>query len=435
MGWYGIEFLVNLFEVFLFTEFIERKQKSMVSIYKRGIILLISSLMMLSINIIGEKYVLVAQFTFLFGFIIYIFISKSLMESTLKQKMMGIVQFLVIILLSDIITVLLFSIFTDVNISGIIAKSTERIVAMVLSKTITLYLIKLVSSIKSQDANESKTYILITYTGLFAINSTLSMTMMYLFKWSTGHAYSDLYVFLGSAGIIGVNFFIIIVTNYLVAAGKREKDNVRLQQQNYYYEKYIEDVEASRDAFHKLHHNYKHDIQCISGLTSQKAYDNLDEYVSSINKRLEETDFVDYSCPIPLNALLNAKKDIAERKSIDLDLSVFMPTETEIDDYDLCNIVGNILDNGIEACEKLADGNSLTLDIYIQKKMLIINGINAIETALVYDKNKIATTKLNKKFHGYGLNIIDDIANKYGGYSIISTENQEFNILVGMPFK
>lgn len=435
MGWYGIEYLVNLFETFLFMEFIERKQKSQVSSLRRGIILVLVSTVMLGVNIIGEEYVLVAQFTFIFGFILYYITANQLLTNTLKEKIVSIIQFIGIILLADIITVALFSVFTDVNIAGIIAKSSERIVAMVLAKTITLYLIKLVSSMKSQDANESKTYIIVTHTGLFIINGILSMTMLYLFKWSAGHTYSDLYVFLGSAGIIGVNFFIIIVTNYLIAAGKREKDNIRLQQQNFYYEKYIEDVEASREAFHKLYHNYKHDIQCISGLSKQEEHGDLKDYISSINERLEATEFVDYSCPIPLNALLNAKKDSAERKNIDLNLSVFMPNETEIDDYDLCNIVGNILDNGIEACEKLVDSNTLSLEIYIKKKFLMINGINAMESSLLYEKNRIATTKRDKKFHGYGLNIIEEIANKYGGYSIISTENQEFNILVGIPFK
>lgn len=434
MAWYGIEYFVNFFEFFVFSDFINEKRGSRLYDKKLWIIIMISSLFMLAINIIGETNVLVTQYTFVFALIIFFATYKALYKHDNKKIIISVMQFFFVLLLSDIITLLLMRLFANVGIDSVIAKSTDRMIAMVLSKTITLFLIRVLKSFKSQDVYESKTYEVSMYTGLLVINTILSMTMLYCFRYSDGQQFADLYVFLGSIGIIGVNFFILFFTNHLIASNKKEQDNIRLAQQNMYYEKYIVDIEQSREAFHKLHHNYKHDIQCISGLTLQNEYDDLKEYIASINERLEDMEFTNYSCPVPLNALLNAKKDFALNEGVDLQLSVFMPSEVAIDDYDLCNIVGNILDNGIEACENLEE-KELILDIYINKKMLFVNSINAMASNLLYDEDKIATTKRDKELHGYGLNIIDELANKYGGYSTIKTENQKFDILVGIPFK
>lgn len=436
MGWYGIEFLVNVFEIFLYVDFIGTAQRKKISSLAKTIVMLLAGLGLLVINIIGESHILIGQYNFVIGFSILFFTNKMLMQQRLKKIVIGMIQFFFVLLLSDIITVLILNAFSDIGVQGILTQSSGRLVAMVLSKAMALYMIRLSKGLRSQDVHESKTSVVLMYTGLLFINTMLSLTLLYFFKWGAGHGYEELYVFLGLAGILGINFFIVFLTNYLITANKREQDNIRLQQQNFYYEKYIGDVEASREAFNKLHHNYKHDIQCISGLSQQKAYDDLSHYVDAIYKRLEETEFTNFACPVPLNALLHAKQDYAYKEAVDMELNVFMPRETAIDDYDLCNIIGNIIDNGIEACSKLLTAKKLlTVDIYIQKKMLFINSMNAIENNLQYENDKIATTKNDKSLHGYGISIIEEIASKYGGYSSISTESQTFNILVGIPFK
>jgi len=436
MAWYGVEYLVNLFEMFLFSDFIEKNKVRQTSTLKKFMILICGSILLMTLNVLGQSNLIIAQNTFIVAAIILFMIHKLLMRQSIKQAIFDIIQFYVILLLSDIITVGIMGTLANVEVASILEQSSDRLIAMVFSKTITLYLIRVFKGLRSSREFESKTSVLVIYTGLFIINTILSITMIYLFKWSAGHELLELYIFLGSVGILSVNIFILFFSKFMEDSNKKEQDNLRLAQQNMYYEKYIEDVEASREAFHKLYHNYKHDIQCISGLTLNESYEDLKKYITSINKSLEETEFVNYSCPMPLNALLNAKMDSAERKNVALDLDVFMPAETEIDDYDLCNIVGNILDNGIEACAYLEDGKkTLTLEIYIQKKMLFINSTNPIGNEVIYAQNKIVTTKDNKILHGHGLNIINDIATKYGGYSIINAKSKIFDILVAIPYK
>ncbi|MBN2897515.1 MAG: GHKL domain-containing protein [Clostridia bacterium] len=435
MAWYGVEYLVNLLEIFLYTEFIAKNRELNVVPIKKVVTTLVAALLLLVVNIVGERYVLIAQYAFLFGAVIYFCMHWLLKREGIKTMLICIVQFFLIVLLSDILTILIMKLFSGVGVEGILEQSSDRLIAMVLSKTITLYLIKLFNGFKSQEVNQSKTYILAVYTALFLLNTLLSMTLLYLFSWTENVAYSDFYVLLGSSSIIGINMFIIFLTNYLISANKKEQDSIRWEQQNRYYEKYIGDIEESREAVHKLHHNYKHDMQCIKGLLQQSAWDDLKQYMQSIDYKLAESEVINFSCPVPLNALLNAKRDHALKSGINLELEVFMPLETAIDPYDLCNVVGNIFDNGIEACERLSEEEKkLRLEIYIQKKMLFINGVNAMPESLIYDDDKIVTTKTDKEFHGYGLSIINEIASKYGGYSTINTNAQEFNILVGIPF-
>ena len=84
-------------------------------------------------------------------------------------------------------------------------------------------------------------------------------------------------------------------------------------------------------------------------------------------------------------------------------------------DIDLCVILGNLIDNAVESCEKVAEGSRfLRLYIGVFKKQLYLSVTNATaETVRKIDAAYISTKRGN---HGHGLKRIDRVVEKYGGY-------------------
>ena len=102
---------------------------------------------------------------------------------------------------------------------------------------------------------------------------------------------------------------------------------------------------------------------------------------------------------------------------------------------DLYAILGNAMDNAIEAVEKFEDTEKRQIDvmIYKQQNFLIMNFINPIAEKLVFDEDLPVTTKGDKRFHGFGLRSIWHLVKKYDGTLNISEEDGCFSLKILIP--
>ena len=92
-----------------------------------------------------------------------------------------------------------------------------------------------------------------------------------------------------------------------------------------------------------------------------------------------------------------------------------VPKTLAVSDIDLCVVIGNLIDNAVESCEKVAPENQfIRLYIGIFQKQLYLSVSNATsETVRKFDEQYISTKRGN---HGHGLKRINKIVDKYGGF-------------------
>ena len=85
--------------------------------------------------------------------------------------------------------------------------------------------------------------------------------------------------------------------------------------------------------------------------------------------------------------------------------------------YDLCTLFSNILNNAIEACEKLDDADKLIkIVVDFNRDRLYIKGSNIIKNSVELDKDgNPVSTKQDKNNHGYGCKNIRTVVRKYEG--------------------
>lgn len=160
-------------------------------------------------------------------------------------------------------------------------------------------------------------------------------------------------------------------------------------------------------------HDYRNHIQNMKNRLDGDQGE-LEQYLDELADDLTQTDTSIQTGNVMADAVLNSKLSVAEQKSIQLNVKAHIPKGIEMTDVEMCSVLGNLLDNAIEACEKLPCDKRF-LRVYIDKfKGQFYLSVQNSSPSIQRDKGIFRTTKAG--IHGFGLFRIDRIAKKYGGY-------------------
>ena len=156
-------------------------------------------------------------------------------------------------------------------------------------------------------------------------------------------------------------------------------------------------------------------------------------YIEKISKPVTKLSKTAWTGIGLIDAILNSKIEKMREYGMDTDINVEFPRNIDIEPHDLCTILGNLIDNAIEAAEKSGIPGSIA--ICIRK----INHFTIIQVSNPYTGNEgeyiglPATTKGDTKLHGWGLLSVADAVKKYNGTLKCKNENNRF-IVTAMLF-
>lgn len=188
----------------------------------------------------------------------------------------------------------------------------------------------------------------------------------------------------------------------------------------------------------RLRHDLKNHILALLGLLEHKEWEKMENYL----KKMEEGAGLGMGEEVTGNRvvdiLLYQKRKMAESKNIIWECDVQVPGICCIDEFDLCVLFGNILDNAVEACERLqhhASGCSQRPFIHMQagavKKCFLLEVKNSADMEA---QHRIGfTNKENPQEHGIGLLNISDVVRKYNGVMNMEIQNGVFVISILVP--
>lgn len=181
-------------------------------------------------------------------------------------------------------------------------------------------------------------------------------------------------------------------------------------------------------------HDYHNHIQVLKAHMELKQYEEASQYLDMLAEDLSEVDTVLKSGNVVADAIINSKLAMMRERNIKVNITAVVPEETGISGVDLSALIGNLLDNAMEACMRVPEEERF-VRVYIDiiKKQLYFSVTNAMDGTAGRVGGRFRTTKSGS--HGFGLLRIDSIVNKYGGYVNRQTEKGVFATEVTLPLK
>lgn len=190
----------------------------------------------------------------------------------------------------------------------------------------------------------------------------------------------------------------------------------------------------------RLRHDLKNHLLALHGLWEDQAWEKLGDYLKRMEGSAQLGQNEEATGNRTVDALLCQKRKMTEDKGIDWECDVRIPKHCRINEFDLCILFGNILDNALEACERLqreAHGQGLQPFIRVQagavKKCFLFevkNSMNAAEKP----KGRMKETE-NPQWHGIGLLNVSDVVRRYNGVMNTEMQNGVFDISVLLPLE
>ena len=199
-----------------------------------------------------------------------------------------------------------------------------------------------------------------------------------------------------------------------------EKKNIEYQ--NRLLERQVQEVQNNYMTMRGWRHDYHNHLQSMKAYVKMGQYEKLDEYLALLEEDLDQVNQLIESGNVNLDAILNSKISLALKNGIEVDYKATCPEELTVSDIDLCALIGNLIDNAVEACEKLPEGERRFIRLYIGvlKKQLYISVTNATNEVVRKMDSEYITNKRGN--HGHGLKRINLVVEKYEGY--INRQNE-----------
>lgn len=198
-------------------------------------------------------------------------------------------------------------------------------------------------------------------------------------------------------------------------------------------ERHCEEVRTVYEQMRGWRHDYKNHIAAMQASLRTGNTEALDRYLTELSADLSSVDTVVKTGSVMVDAILNSKLTLAASRQISTDATAALPGKTPVTDVELCVILGNLLDNAIEACAAVEDPAERFLRVYIGrfKGQLYISVTNAMAGQPKKTGRTYETTKGEN--HGFGLKRVDKTVKKYGGYLNRQHEDGVFCTEIMLP--
>jgi len=183
-------------------------------------------------------------------------------------------------------------------------------------------------------------------------------------------------------------------------------------------------------SIHKEMRGYKHDfhnhLQTLKGYIEAGESERALKYIEELDYGVMNTDTLLKTGNVSVDVILSAKIAKAKSKGINVTVKANLPDNLNVTDVELSIVIGNLLDNAIEACTASTDKEPfIRVYLIMKSNMLYFSMLNSSGDKLKKDGSLFNSKKGG--FHGFGLRRAESIIEKHGGWIKYNSEDGAFS--------
>lgn len=372
------------------------------------IILVYASFSVVSNEVIPIKYICTILDVIMWVGCSYIY------KMNIFKRLIGIALTYVLLMLAEMAIGIIISGVYNIPVVEVQDNAIFYLEGMLISKAIVFTIITVIKPF-FQDKNESTRKIIYLPFILIMVVSFYIIYLLSNYAYKTTLPFVKVSVVVGAILLIASSVSILFVLEYIL---KQEKDKrnatLRLSQienEKKYYASLLEKQIHSAKEIHELE-NKMFVIRDLLLVNFEKGFNKINDICGIVGEPTK----MKYTGLESLDALLFSKFQKIEEEQIALKIEIFTLEKIEIDEIDLCVIIGNLLDNSIEACCKIEEKEKRAISIKINQKSDYLNMFldNTCDLSTITNEG-FKTSKKNKEIHGFGLVNIQEMLRNYFG--------------------
>lgn len=304
------------------------------------------------------------------------------------------------------------------------------------SKILLLLLVEIIIRFKRRNASQVslRSWLFIISIPIFSI--VLSVTSVYepILK----NEFSDVYA-ISSISILYINIIVFYLFDSIVIQ-LNENNQVKFREKQLLMQRdQYENVIDGYNQVKKVRHDMLSHLITLDAYLNQKQYHEAVEYIHKLNKELDFNKRGIVSNNVAIDALISNRKSKAAEERIEFEAEIVIPKKLKINDMDICIVLGNALNNAIEACQRITTEKTdkqIVLKMGYKQDNVLIELKNSYDLNTIRKRNKrFISSKRYRKIDevGIGMGNMEEIIEKYGGIYQADLQEEVFVVKIMIP--
>jgi len=427
--WLLVEAGTSFFEIILILTFLDGFLEEKESTKKRKCFAVLGAFAMIFIvSTLLYSTPLAVFFNF---FIVTLILSFILYKGKMFQRMFTCILLLALLVVAEFISVYILVLSLDFDPTIIQTNPALKFAGVVVKNLLSLAAIKIICNFRKSYVREAGRLYISLLLVVPAISIFIAIEIFELARAYNSNLYTIMFAFMGLMYINAIVFalFESIMRNFDKEYKYHMIEN-QLEMQMNHYNKLAE----SREILSEVVHDFKNHLNCMYNLYKYNKKAELGKYIENLINVSDTEKVIDTGNPV-IDALLHDKSNAAEKEGIGFKHMLNLPSDINIAYNDICAVLGNSLDNAIEACRRIEDqslNREIELSMNYRDSYLVIVVTNTIDKPPQKEGKFFRSSKDTPGLHGLGMQSIERTVRKYNGNMVVKHDSSRFTLEIVM---
>lgn len=242
-----------------------------------------------------------------------------------------------------------------------------------------------------------------------------------------------IYTILNIAFLLTINLSIMVLYDLIIDSMRAMTKGLLLEQQNKSYENELNIMQSTLRANSSLQHDLRGHLLALKTYLNDDLIEDASEYIDKmLDTDMANKNEISKTGNAIMDGILNFKLQEALDKGVFIDVNIKVPEQIGIDSFDIIVVLGNLLDNAIDAACKAREIKMVKLCLVYNRKRIMLDVQNTYGGEIRIRQGTPVTTKNDNLLHGIGLQNVNSVVEKYQGTVDINYDDVWFKISIMM---
>lgn len=357
---------------------------------------------------------------------ILIILISQVYANPFRVKVLLSTLLLIIFVLSELATGMIIAIFSGKSMETMSNNPLLYFQGMFVSQMVSFIIVKIIGLSKRQfrylPIKVWLQIMIIPFTSIISVYAVVEVA------YKMNDLRSSMYVILIAVCLVIANLF----TFHLFEKELQNRDDKLrysfLERQLEDEKEYYKMISDNQIQIKKIAHDMENTLISILGNIVDGKTEAAENKINELLRNTKQNNQVTYTGQLTVDTMINIKKKQMDNENISFKPICFMSKDCQFDEIGFCIVLGNALDNAIEACKKINQNNRYIMLKIIEDDTLLSCYLENSSNGIMPKENE-KTTKINKSIHGFGLDNMKMIIKNNGGAINTSYNENRFVLL------